>query len=202
MYTKLSRYISYLLRHHPEDLELTMDNNGWVNCNELVNKIHKTGKYIINIDILKQIVKEDDKQRYSFSSDGKCIRANQGHSIKDVDLQLNPVKPPDILLHGTNETNVKLIFGSGCISSMSRQYVHLSEDVITAFTVGSRHGGAPVALFIDCKKMYKDGYLFYKSENNVWLTNKIDLKYVIDIGFVDDEGQIISAKKVNEDKCK
>lgn len=104
MYTKLSKYISYLLRHNPGDLDLNMDHNGWVSCKELVNKIHKTGKYIINIDILKQIVKENDKQRYAFSKNGDYIRANQGHSI-NVDMEYTPVKPPDYLYHDTDLYN-------------------------------------------------------------------------------------------------
>ena len=192
MYTKLSRYISYLLRHHPEDLNLYMDVNGWVNCKELIDKIHKTGKYIINIDILKRIVKEDDKQRYSFSEDGLYIRANQGHSIEYIDLQLTPVEPPDILYHGTAEKYVRSIIESGALLPMKRQHVHLSLDVMTALQVGARHGGAPIVLVIDAKRMYEDGCKFYKSENNVWLTHDVEMKYFSQAKYVNENGNIVN----------
>lgn len=196
MYTKLSKYISYLLRHHPEDLDLKMNVNGWVNAKELVDKIHKTGKYIINIDILKQIVKEDDKQRYSFSNDGLYIRANQGHSIKGIDLQLTPIKPPDVLYHGTSERSIRSIVGSGAILPMKRHHVHLSTDVMTALVVGSRHGDAPIVLCIDAKRMYEDGCMFYKSENNVWLTDNVELKYFSQLKYCDDDGNIVNVGEV------
>lgn len=194
MYTKLSKYISYLLRHNPGDLDLNMDHNGWVSCKELVDKIHKTGKYIINIDILKQIVKEDDKQRYSFSSNGDYIRANQGHSI-NVDMDYSPVKPPDCLYHGTDARFMRNIMESNGLSPMSRQYVHLSDNVNTALAVAMRHGKAPIIFHIDAKRMYKDGIKFYKSENNVWLVKYVPSQYFCESQYYDD-GELKSISEV------
>lgn len=194
MYTKLSKYISYLLRHNPGDLDLNMDSNGWVSCKELVDKIHKTGKYIINIDILKQIVKEDDKQRYSFSSNGDYIRANQGHSI-NVDMEYSPVKPPDCLYHGTDARFMRNIMESNGLSPMSRQYVHLSDNVNTALAVAMRHGKAPIIFHIDAKRMYKDGIKFYKSENNVWLVKYVPSQYFCESQYYDD-GELKSISEV------
>lgn len=185
MYTKLSKYISYLLRHNPGDLNLSMDHNGWVSCKELIDKIHKTGKYIINIDILKQIVKEDDKQRYAFSSNGDYIRANQGHSIS-VDMDYTPVKPPDYLYHGTDARFMRNIMESNGLSPMSRQYVHLSDNVNTALAVAMRHGNTPIIFHIDTKRMDKDGIKFYKSENNVWLVKHVPAQYLCQAQYYDD----------------
>ena len=176
MYTKLSRYLSYLLRHNPGDLDLSMDSNGWVNCKELIDKIHKQGRYIINMDVLKLIVRDDDKQRYAFSKDGKYIRANQGHSI-NVNLEYVPSKPPACLYHGTDARFMKNIMESNGLSPMSRQYVHLSDNTNTALAVAMRHGHTPIIFQIDTEKMCKDGFTFYKSENNVWLTKHVPAMY-------------------------
>ena len=196
MYTKLSRYISYLLRHNPGDLDLKMDSNGWVSCKELIDKIHKQGKYIINIDILKLIVKEDEKQRYAFSKDEKCIRANQGHSI-DVNMEYTPVIPPDILYHGTDAKFVRNIMESGGLSPMTRQYVHLSQDVNTALGVALRHGNTPIIFHLNAKKMYEDGIKFYKSENNVYLCEHIPQYYLYQAQYYD-SGELKNISEMNK----
>lgn len=184
MYTKLSKYLSYLLRHNPSDLDLNMDSHGWVSCKELIDKIHKQGKYIINIDVLKKIVNEDDKQRYAFSKNGDYIRANQGHSI-NVNMEYVPIEPPTYLYHGTDARFVKNILESNGLQPMSRQYVHLSDNVNTALMVALRHGHTPIIFHIDAKHAYKDGIKFYKSENNVWLAKEIPTQYFCQAQFYD-----------------
>ena len=103
------------------------------------------------------------------------IRANQGHSI-NVDADLIEMIPPDVLYHGISKKSIDAIYKEG-IKSMSRLYVHLSKDIDTAVKVGKRHG-EPVVLEIDCRSMISDGYKFYLSENNVWLTKIVPSKYV------------------------
>ena len=164
-YKNLSKFISKILRHKPEVIGVELNQYGWCNVNELIDGIKKNGKYI-DFDILNQIVEEDLKQRYSFSSDARMIRANQGHSVP-VNLELNEVEPPDILYHGTVERFVNLIFEKGLIKG-HRQYVHLSNDIETARNVASRRGD-PVLLNIKAKLMHKDGFTFYRSDNGVWL---------------------------------
>ena len=172
-YTKVSRFISLILRHKPETIGITLDAHGWANVNELIKGISK--KYPIDMDILEEIVRTDEKQRYSFNEDHTKIRANQGHSIK-VDLGLEAVRPPDTLFHGTGVKYRKSIDEIGIIPK-SRQYVHLSEYIITAVEVGERHG-IPIVYVIDSRRMYHDGFKFYKSENGVWLTDKVPVKYI------------------------
>ena len=184
MYTKLSRYISYLLRHNPGDLDLSMDSNGWVSCKELIDKIHKQGCYIINMDVLKLIVRDDDKQRYAFSKNGDYIRANQGHSIS-VDMEYTPIKPPAYLYHGTDGRFMRSIMESNGLSPISRQYVHLSDNVNTALAVAMRHGDTPIIFHIDTERMYKDGIKFYKSENNVWLVKHVPAQYLCQAQYYD-----------------
>lgn len=171
---ELSKILSYILRHHPEAFDVKMDSHGWVNVDELISQMRKNGK-IINREILDRIVRENDKQRYSYNENKTKIRANQGHSIP-VDLDLLPVTPPDILYHGTAEAYLDSIRKNG-IMKMSRNHVHLSIDTETAFEVGSRHG-KPVILVIDTKRMYNEGLNFYLSENNRWLCEHIPFEYV------------------------
>lgn len=171
---KLSVFLSLILRHKPDKIGITLDEHGWANVDELISGINNSGRKI-DIDTLEEIVRTDNKQRYSFNDDKTLIRANQGHSIP-VDVQLTPVMPPDILYHGTAIRFLDSIKQQG-IQSMSRLYVHLSRDIETAAQVGSRHG-CPVVLEIDAKKMCNDGIQFYLSENGVYLTKSVSWEYV------------------------
>lgn len=127
------------------------------------------------MEMLEEIVRTDGKQRFSFSIDKTRIRANQGHSIP-VDLELTPLKPPEILWHGTGKKYEESIRKQG-IQRQSRQYVHLSDCLETAIKVGQRHG-EPVVFDIDAAQMYLDGYDFYRSENGVWLTDEVPPRYI------------------------
>ena len=127
------------------------------------------------MDTLEEIVRTDEKQRYSFNEDHTLLRANQGHSIP-VDVELEEKNPPDVLWHGTGEKYVASIEAQGLIPK-SRLYVHLSSDVDTAKKVGSRHG-KPVVYQVDCRKMAEDGFIFYLSVNKVWLTKAVPAKYL------------------------
>lgn len=170
---KLSVFISLVLRHKPNAANIVLDEHGWANVEELLNGINETGRKI-DMDILKKIVATDNKQRYSFNQDKTLIRANQGHSIP-VDVELKEQEPPKFLYHGTVTRFLDAILNDG-LKPMSRLYVHLSKDIETALKVGKRHGD-PVVLKVCGGDMYKDGYKFYLSENGVWLTKKVDVKY-------------------------
>lgn len=166
---KKGKYLSFLLRHHPEAAELVMDKHGWVSTKELLKAIN------LSMSELEEIVKTDNKQRFSFDKSKTKIRANQGHSI-NINLNLPNSIPPDVLYHGTAVQFVESILKEG-IKPMNRQYVHLSWDQETAVIVGKRHGKVRL-LQIDTKSMVKDGCKFYLSENNVWLTNYVAPQYI------------------------
>lgn len=169
-----SKYISLILRHKPETIGITLDEHGWANVDELILGISKT--HTLNMDVLEEIVRTDEKQRYSFNEDKTLIRANQGHSVQ-VDVELDEVKPPETLWHGTGEKYVESIDVQGLISK-SRLYVHLSKDVDTAIKVGKRHG-KPILYKVRALDMYNDGYKFYLSKNGVWLTKEVPVKYLV-----------------------
>ena len=157
----ISRYISLILRHKPEVIGITIDEHGWANVEELIQGIEKNNPGF-NKEILEEIVRTDNKQRYSFNDDKTLIRAKE---------------PPKILYHGTGEKYIASIDQNGLIPK-SRLYVHLSKDVETAKAVGKRHG-KEVVYSINSEQMYKDGYKFYLSKNGVWLTKKVPVKYLM-----------------------
>ncbi|WP_026231628.1 RNA 2'-phosphotransferase [Neolewinella persica] len=171
---RASRKISLVLRHQPEAIGITLDKNGWAKVSELLSRMSANG-YPMKREDLTIIVRENDKKRFSFSADGRKIRANQGHSI-DVDLQLEATPPPSKLFHGTATTSVESILKSG-LKPQKRQHVHLSVDLKTAAAVGSRHG-RPVILEIDAAGMARDGYEFYCSVNGVWLAGGVPVEYL------------------------
>jgi putative RNA 2'-phosphotransferase len=160
------------LRHDPSAGNLTLDANGWANVFDLVKAV-RTKYPVMSIAILKEIVAEDSKQRYSFSAHNIKIRANQGHSI-DVDLGLVQIEPPKILYHGTSQNIIWMIRRDGLLP-MKRQYVHLSNNHDTAISVGKRHG-EPIVITVKSGLMAE--FVFHKSENGVWLTKHVPVKYL------------------------
>ena len=129
----------------------------------------------LNKALLDEVVFTNDKQRFAYSADGLSIRANQGHSL-DIELALKPTTPPDILYHGTATRFIESIMEQGLIKKQ-RQHVHLSALQETAVSVGQRHG-KPIVLSMNSKQMHEDGHLFYLSNNGVWLTEFVPVKYI------------------------
>jgi putative RNA 2'-phosphotransferase len=168
-----SRFLSYVLRHRPDEIGLVLDPSGWVEIGVLLARAEAAGRPIDPVH-LDRVVANNDKQRFEVR-DGR-IRAAQGHSI-EVDLQLEPSVPPDLLYHGTVERFVSSILENG-LRPQSRHDVHLSADVETAMKVGSRRGAA-VILEIDAKGMHDGGAEFRRSSNGVWLTAAVAPRWLI-----------------------
>ena len=177
-HTKISKFLSFVLRHQPDAIGLTLDENGWVNIDELIDKANQSKEanaLTLTPALIQEVVASNDKQRFAISEDGLMIRANQGHSVK-VDLQLKPMEPPDILYHGTATRFLDDILKDG-LKAQQRQHVHLSKDVETATKVGQRYG-KPVILKTKARLMHEQGFVFYLSENGVWLTNNVPSQYI------------------------
>ena len=171
--TDTSKFLSLILRHKPETIGIKLDEHGWADVSELISGISKTRPF--DMKMLEEIVRTDNKQRYSFNEDKTLIRANQGHSIP-VDVELEKKTPPEFLYHGTGEKFVSSIDKEGLLSK-SRLYVHLSKDTDTAVKVGSRHG-KPVVYMVAAGKMADEGFEFFLSVNGVWLTKAVPAEYL------------------------
>ncbi len=179
---KISKFLSLILRHNPGKIGLNLDPQGWADVDELLQKVNGFRKWELTRADLDIVVETNNKKRFAYSPDGKQIRASQGHSIK-IDLGLEPATPPAVLYHGTATRFLDSIMAQG-LQSKSRQHVHLSWDTETATTVGKRHGKV-VILRIDAAQMAADNLLFYLSENDVWLTDHVPVKYIS----LNDEGK-------------
>jgi putative RNA 2'-phosphotransferase len=171
-----SKFLSYVLRHKPETINIRLDTEGWTNMQELIEAAFSYEGKTIEIEDILTIVAENDKKRFEISADGKMIRAVQGHSSKQVDRAMEAKVPPVVLYHGTADRFVESILKKGLIPG-TRHHVHLSADLATANAVGRRHG--KVVIFeVDCKQMLADGFKFYQAENGVWLTDAVPAKYL------------------------
>lgn len=172
---KISKYLSYILRHAPQSIQLAIDDQGWVEIDELIQNALRFDQILLSKAEIIAVVAASDKQRFKLNMDQTKIRANQGHSIQ-VDLDLVEKIPPEFLYHGTAQRFVAAIQQEG-LKPMSRQHVHLSTDIETARNVGSRYG-KPVILTITAQQMHQDGKKFYLSENGVWLVDAVATQYI------------------------
>lgn len=171
---KLSKFLSLILRHEPQAIGLTLDAEGWADVDDFIAKAGAHGK-LYSRTLIEAIVRDNDKQRFKLSADGRRIRANQGHSI-DIDLALAPVAPPATLYHGTATRFAGSIRKTG-LEKRSRQHVHLSLDHDTAIKVGSRHG-TPLVLRVRAAEMHAQGFVFYRADNGVWLTDAVAVEFI------------------------
>ncbi|MDZ7682836.1 MAG: RNA 2'-phosphotransferase [Fodinibius sp.] len=176
--TAASKFMSYVLRHHPEDIGLQLDENGWARLSALIKKARDHGKPLSST-LIRQVLNSPGKQRFILSSDGKFIRAGYGHSI-DIDLQLTSQQPPRLLYHGTARKHLPFIFADG-LCARSRNFVHLSATEAEGRKVGRRHGTV-VLLSVRAALMHQDGYSLYQSESEstIWLTQQVPPEFITD----------------------
>lgn len=176
-FKKVSKSLSYVLRHRPDTIGIELGENGWIGVDELLTAFAQNGK-TYSRELIEQVVADNDKQRFEFSDDSQQIRARQGHSL-EVDLGYEPATPPDVLYHGTATRNLESIFKTG-LNKGNRHHVHLSTDKDTMLAVAMRHG-KPVLLEVDAKKMHADGHAFFVTGNGVWLVDAVPTPYLSQI---------------------
>lgn len=150
--TELSKEISYALRHAPWEYELEMDEEGWVTVEQLLDALHRDVKWSnVTEENLVIMIQKSEKKRHEISN-GK-IRAYYGHSVP-MKIVKEKKLPPEVLYHGTARRFLDSIKENGLLPK-GRQYVHLSQDVETAYSVGLRHDSKPCILKIDAKQAWK-----------------------------------------------
>lgn len=165
--TEISKFLSYILRHAPQELDLMLDAEGWTDYSELSRKVCE--KFGISDADIRRVIAENPKKRFTLSD--KYIRAAQGHSV-EVELKLKPQTPPHILYHGTTSEAWMAIRQSG-LKPMNRTHVHLSSDLDTARTVAVRRKGPHALLKVNTHAMHVAGYTFFTADNGVWLTANV-----------------------------
>ncbi|HEX8462457.1 MAG TPA: RNA 2'-phosphotransferase [Segetibacter sp.] len=171
---EISKKLSLVLRHKPESIGLILDQQGWANVEMLIQKLNAIG-IKLDSELLQQVVSDNNKSRFAYNDDKTRIRASQGHSII-VDLGYTAHVPPAVLYHGTGEQYISSILTEG-ILKMNRHHVHLSANVETAEQVAKRKG-KPAILKIEAAKMYDEGFVFFISANNVWLTDYVPAEFI------------------------
>lgn len=171
---RTSKFLSLVLRHEPEKIGLELDAQGWVSIDELLAKA--AGHLPLTAELLHEVVRTSDKQRFAISEDGTRIRANQGHSVP-VELGLAAQVPPEQLYHGTATRFLDSIRRQGLLRG-ERHHVHLSADTDTAVKVGVRHG-QPVVLVVQAGDMHQAGHAFFRSDNGVWLVEHVPPSFLV-----------------------
>ncbi len=171
--TKISKLLSYILRHNPFKFNLKLDAYGYADIDDILQIINErfTG---FTIDMLLDLVKNDAKGRFEISNNK--IRATYGHSVA-VKLPNLPVEPPRFLYHGTSEEALDKILNEGFLKPMQRQFVHLSQNKEDAFRVGLRHTKKPIILEISAHMAYLDGIEFFR-QKNTYLARFIPKEYI------------------------
>lgn len=174
-YQKLSKEVSYALRHSPQEYSLTLDSQGWVEVEKLLSALRNNEMWSkLSVSDIELMIQKSAKKRHEIK--GNKIRALYGHSISEK-IHKDISEPPDYLYHGTARKFVDAINDVGLIPK-GRQYVHLSADKQVAFDVGSRRDDTPVILIINAKKAFSDGIKFYLGQEDVWLSDSIPRKYI------------------------
>lgn len=171
---RVSKRLSKVLRHRPETIGIIPDANGWVDIDALLVALAEHGLSLTRQD-LDEVVSKNDKKRYTIDESGTRIRAAQGHSI-EVRLDYPATRPPAVLYHGTPRRNIGSILEHG-LDRAGRHAVHLSADLETASRVGARRGEF-VVFVIDAAAMARDGFPFHRSDNGVWLTERVPAAYL------------------------
>lgn len=158
-YRRLSKYLSYILRHDPQEADLSIDKYGFADLNRVVEALNETKHYWAGKEDIEYLIENSDKTRFEIK--GYKIRALYGHSI-DVEIEEELHQPPPKkLYHGTSPDSAEAISEEG-IKSQNRQFVHLSKTKEEAYRVGKRHHLEPVIFQIDAEKAWKEGITFYE----------------------------------------
>lgn len=174
-YVALGKEISYALRHAPWEYELELDQDGWVETEQLLLALREGGKWPgLAVEHFHEMIRRSDKQRHEIA-DGR-IRALYGHSVPQRIAKM-PAEPPDELYHGTARRFLPAIRASGLLPQ-GRQYVHLSTDREMALQVGRRRDGKPALLMVRAAAAHRDGVAFYRGNDRVWLADAVPAGYL------------------------
>ena len=174
---KVSKYLSWVLRHGAEKEKLPIDEKGFIPLKAILSKPKMKG---YDEGFVQKIVDTNDKKRFVTErrDDGQLyIRAAQGHSIKCVNAEkfmkritMENVNEYPTVVHGTYRAPWKVIERDG-LCRMSRQHIHMAVGLPGENEVISgMRNKCQVVIHINLRLALEDGIPFYASENNVVLT--------------------------------
>ncbi|MHA1676210.1 MAG: RNA 2'-phosphotransferase, partial [Candidatus Njordarchaeales archaeon] len=176
-YVRLSKFLSLLLRHKPEILNLLIDKEGFVKLRDLVRKIRKIKGFhwVTESDVIN-LVKNDKKGRFELKTINNefYIRAIYGHSAKlQVNIKYEEAKPEEVskLYHGTNSKVLPWILREG-LKPMARKFVHLSKDLNDAIITAKRRKGKTVILEIKARDFLDAGGKIWKANEQIYLARE------------------------------
>ncbi|NOV01420.1 RNA 2'-phosphotransferase [Paenibacillus planticolens] len=171
--TRLSKFMSKILRHSPEKFGLHLDSDdGSCAVADLLDVLRAQPEWSeLSLNDIEEVVERCEKQRFEIVGDR--IKARYGHSHDKVSYPTGV--PPMVLYHGTNVEAAPKILKQG-LRPMHRQYVHLSEGLDFAALAGKRRGEL-VILSIDTVKALRAGIEFYYAGNEVWLADAVPAEF-------------------------
>ena len=172
----LGRIMAGVLRHFPEKLGVMVDGRGWVDISKFVDAVggSRSGFHWLKTSHIEAIALTDTKGRYQV--DGGMIRATYGHTI-DVKLDDLPVADNECFYYPVTEEEIDLILEGG-LTPVDRRQVHLSGSIDKALEAGRVRSEDPLIIRIDGKKAKEDGVMIYRAGFDVYVTDRIDAKYI------------------------
>jgi len=189
----LGRIMAGVLRHFPEKLGVMVDGHGWVDISEFVEAvgISRSGFQWLREHHIEAIALTDPKGRYQI--DGGMIRATYGHTI---DIRLDDLPPAEIdeFYYPVTEEEIDIILEGG-LNPIDRKNVHLSGSIEKAIEAGKVRTEEPLLLRIDGKKAKADGVQIYRAGKDVYITDRIDAKYI-------SKADVVTNEKPSEETTK
>jgi putative RNA 2'-phosphotransferase len=167
---KVSKYMSYLLRHNPKGLG--MDEHGFVDLDKLLEKLNQC--FSVDKGFVLEIVEKGGRKRFEVV--GNKIRALYGHTVP-VKLELEEDRNVKVFYHGTTPNAASKILREG-LKPMRRRWVHLSPTIEIAREVGMRRTSTPIVLEIDAEAARRDGLKFLRATDKVYLCKSVPQKYI------------------------
>jgi len=169
---RVSRFLSFLLRHNPKQYSLQFDRQGFVPLSQLLALVQERFEGVTAAEV-QNVITESDKKRFELI-DGK-VRATYGHSVP-VELGLEPVVPPAELYYGTARDLAHNMLRAG-LGPRDRQHVYLTESWAEALAVGRRKDPLPAVLVVSSLLAHGDGIRFYRS-GKLYLTDQIPARFL------------------------
>jgi len=169
---RISRFLTYILRHRPQDYPLVFDERGFVDWRDIVQLVQER-YYDVTEEQIRAVVVDSEKKRFELA--GEKVRATYGHSFP-VDLGQQTVQPPDELYYGTARDLAQSMVRNG-LKPRDRQYVHLSVSAEEAESVARRHDPAPAVIVVQARAAHAEGVRFYRS-GPLFLTENVPARFL------------------------